>query len=171
MSNAPCFALGLVDMPRSTNLTREAGPLLFEFWNMSLDPAHERRMSERHPIRPSFPRDLRQPSLYRRRQRAWSTTIPRSKWRPLKRSSPLGIALIRPRARFPLAYMPRSSLFAPDPPKARLDRSMPLRLSSPMSTWLTENQGSASAWPPRAERCLQFETAPRKAAYQRKATA
>ena len=39
--------VGLVDAPRSAGLASEAVPPFFELWNIALDPAHDRRMSQR----------------------------------------------------------------------------------------------------------------------------
>jgi Asp-tRNA(Asn)/Glu-tRNA(Gln) amidotransferase A subunit family amidase len=41
-------AIIIIDAPRSADCASEADPPPFEFWNISLDPARDRRKSERH---------------------------------------------------------------------------------------------------------------------------
>jgi len=73
------FDVGLVDTPRFAYLPREAAPPLFEFWNLSLNPTHDGRMSEKQSALGHHLHESRSLSLYRRRQRTRSTMISRSK--------------------------------------------------------------------------------------------
>src|SRR5208282_5003753 len=83
--------VGFIDPPGSASSACEAVPTLFEFRNIALDPAHDRRMGQRNPAFDHHFHEIAKAELNRRYHRTQRMMISRSKWRPLKRSSMFSI--------------------------------------------------------------------------------